>query len=68
MSMSAILPVVSLQFRATRGITNGSAWYPVYGGMQDWMYLAGDAFELTLEISESKHPPVERIAKVPCEA
>ncbi|KAL6786083.1 hypothetical protein ACKKBG_A01330 [Auxenochlorella protothecoides x Auxenochlorella symbiontica] len=40
------------------GITNGAAWYPIYGSMQDWVYLATGCFELTLEVSESKWPPV----------
>jgi len=50
------------EFRATGGITNGAEWYPIYGGMQDWMYVAGDAYELTLEISQDKHPARELIA------
>jgi len=54
----------SVEFRGTGGITNGSQWYPVYGGMQDWMYIVGDTYELTLEISESKHPPESYIRQV----
>lgn len=40
------------------GITNGAAWYPIYGSMQDWVYLATGCFELTVEVSESKWPPM----------
>lgn len=31
--------------------------YPIYGGMQDWNYIYGGCFELTLEISDNKWPP-----------
>lgn len=38
------------------GITNGAAWYPIYGSMQDWSYIVHDCFELTLELAERKWP------------
>lgn len=28
------------------GITNGAQWYPLYGGMQDWNYMAADCMEV----------------------
>lgn len=39
------------------GITNGAAWYVLYGGMQDWNYLYANTFDVTVEISNRKWPP-----------
>ncbi|CAK9313457.1 unnamed protein product [Citrullus colocynthis] len=44
------------------GITNGAQWYPIYGGMQDWNYIHGGCFELTLEITDNKWPPANELA------
>ncbi|XP_006656627.1 carboxypeptidase SOL1 [Oryza brachyantha] len=47
---------MSLSKEFKGGITNGAFWYPIYGGMQDWNYIHGGCFELTLEISDIKWP------------
>lgn len=38
------------------GITNGAAWYPIYGGMGDWNYLMEHVYELTIEAGKTKWP------------
>lgn len=38
------------------GITNGAAWYTIYGGMQDWNYVRTGCMELTIETGVEKLP------------
>jgi hypothetical protein len=38
------------------GISNGSEWYQITGGMQDWNYRYHNVLDITLEISETKWP------------
>ena len=40
----------------TDGITNGSEWYQITGGMQDWNYRYHNDIDMTLEISNTKWP------------
>lgn len=45
------------------GITNGADWYPVTGGMQDWSYLKGGTYELTLEVGCYKFPEASELSQ-----
>lgn len=44
------------------GTTNGAAWYPIYGSLQDWSYIVTGSFELTLELSPQKWPDAETLS------
>ncbi|KDD75729.1 Zinc carboxypeptidase [Helicosporidium sp. ATCC 50920] len=46
------------------GTTNGAAWYPIYGSMQDWNYVKQGCMELTLELSMIKWPEEKHLAEL----
>ncbi|XP_069465236.1 carboxypeptidase M-like isoform X2 [Ambystoma mexicanum] len=39
-----------------QGIVKGAEWYPIVGGLQDYNYIAGQCYELTIELSCCKYP------------
>ena len=43
------------------GTTNGAAWYPLTGGMQDYNYIWHGCMEVTLELSCCKYPAAEEL-------
>lgn len=45
------------------GITNGANWYPLYGGMQDWMYEHTNDFEITVEVGCNQYPPANTLGQ-----
>ncbi|XP_063843810.1 LOW QUALITY PROTEIN: carboxypeptidase D-like [Scylla paramamosain] len=47
----------------TNGTTNGAAWYPLTGGMQDYNYVWHGCMDITIEMSCCKYPMAKELAK-----
>ncbi|KAG7164968.1 Carboxypeptidase M-like [Homarus americanus] len=47
----------------TNGTTNGAAWYPLTGGMQDYNYVWHGCMDITIEMSCCKYPTAEQLPK-----
>lgn len=45
----------------SRGITNGSEWFAITGGMQDWNYRYLGGIENTIELSDEDMPPESQL-------
>ncbi len=46
----------------SNGITNGYAWYQIYGGRQDYVTYALNGREVTLELDENYITPADKLA------
>lgn len=55
-TVHAYAPLGYMTFKEN-GITNGYAWYPVYGGRQDYNNVLLHGREVTIELSDDKTPP-----------
>ncbi|KAK4317883.1 hypothetical protein Pmani_011062 [Petrolisthes manimaculis] len=47
----------------TNGTTNGAAWYPLTGGMQDYNYVWHGCMDITIEMSCCKYPMASELQK-----
>ena len=52
----------SRQFK--EGITNGAHWYPLWGGMQDWHYIATGTMDITVEVNDDKWPAEAKLRRL----
>ena len=57
-------PTMSKSSEFKGGITNGAAWYPLWGGMQDWHYVNTGTMDLTIEVDDAKWPTDEKIGRI----
>jgi carboxypeptidase D len=53
---ASLNPVMSASTQFANGITNGSEWYILVGGLQDWAYRFLGSLHVTIELSNTKWP------------
>ena len=46
------------------GKVQGSEWYPVYGGIQDYLYLRHSVYTTTIEMNKDKWPPESQLQQL----
>lgn len=49
------------EFKFDKGITVGSDWYSLYGGMQDWVYEHSSCMDITLELGCNMYPDAKQL-------
>lgn len=54
---------MSRSTRFSDGITNGAAFYSMYGGLQDYAYAQLGMMHVTLELGFTKNPPVSKLSR-----
>jgi len=64
LTYASLNPSISGSSLGSKGIINGVEWYPVYGAMQDWLYIWQGCNQLTIEISDEKWPPYSEISSI----
>ncbi len=53
---ASLNPTLHASIQFSNGITNGSAWYTLLGGLQDWSYRFLGSLHVTIELSVTKWP------------
>ncbi|XP_053642527.1 carboxypeptidase D isoform X4 [Cherax quadricarinatus] len=62
-SMHLGLPCKPGAHSFSNGTTNGAAWYPLTGGMQDYNYVWHGCMDVTIELSCCKYPTADQLPK-----
>ena len=59
-----VQPVLRDSTEFPEGIHQGSAWYPLYGGIQDYTYLKHSVYATTIEMNLQKWPPESQLQQL----
>eukprot|EP00850_Spirogloea_muscicola_P009169 SM000051S17529 [mRNA] locus=s51:49125:54313:- [translate_table: standard] len=57
-------PTMAASTEFKNGITNGAAWYVLYGGYQDWDYIVNSCMLVTVEMNDKKWPDEDELSKL----